>query len=291
MSLVKTIQEVHAELAHLGRKNGKTLGFVPTMGCLHEGHLSLIRRAKKENDLVVVSVFVNPTQFGPGEDYEKYPRRIEHDYEIATEAGADIVFNPEVDEIYVPGASTEIEVKGELPHKLCGASRPIHFKGVTTVVGTLFHIVQPDRAYFGQKDAQQVVVVKKMVRDLHFPVEIVPCPIVREADGLARSSRNLYLTAEQRQQALSLSRGLREAQAHFAANTADCADTAALKAVIRAEIEKEPLAQIEYVEVLDADTLDEITAVQPGHSALAAVAVRFGTTRLIDNTILVREAK
>ncbi|MCH3971317.1 MAG: pantoate--beta-alanine ligase [Oscillospiraceae bacterium] len=288
MKLVTTIAQLQQELAALGRKN-KTLGFVPTMGYLHAGHQSLIRKAKEQNDLVVVSDFVNPTQFGPNEDFDKYPRDISRDCKAAEEAGADLVFHPEASEIYLPGASTEVEVKGEITHKLCGASRPIHFKGVATVVSTLLHIVQPDRAYFGQKDAQQVVVIKKMVRDLHFPVEIVPCPIVREKDGLALSSRNLYLTPEQHRQALSLSRGLQKARAYFADGAADHASTAKLQAVIRQEIAAQPLAKIEYVEVLDADTLDETAQILPGKKALAAVAVRFGTTRLIDNTILGQE--
>ncbi|QKN24518.1 pantoate--beta-alanine ligase [Caproicibacterium lactatifermentans] len=285
MKLVTTIAQLRQELKALGRKD-KTLGLVPTMGYLHEGHQSLIRKAKEQNDLVVVSDFVNPTQFGSNEDYDKYPRDIDRDCKAAEEAGADIVFHPDASEIYVPGASTEVEVKGETTHKLCGASRPIHFKGVTTIVCTLFHIVQPDRAYFGQKDAQQVVVVKKMVRDLHIPVKIVPCPIVREADGLAKSSRNIYLTPEQHQQALSLSRGLQKARDFFAGSTADHTSAEKLKKVIRQEISAQPLSDIEYVEVVDTDTLDKIEKIEPGKRALAAVAVRFGSTRLIDNTIL-----
>jgi len=285
MSLIKTISDLHTWLAEQGR-NSKTLGLVPTMGYLHEGHLSLIRRAKAENDLVVISVFVNPTQFGPGEDFEKYPRDIERDYQLASSAGADIVFNPEVGEIYVPGASTEVEVKGNIQKRLCGASRPIHFKGVTTVVSILFHIVQPDRAYFGQKDAQQALIIRKMVRDLHMPVNVVVCPIVREKDGLAMSSRNIYLSPEERQQALSLNRGLKKAQGYLASGTEGCRTVETLKRIVREEIEKEPLAQIEYVEIMEAETLEDIEAIEPFRSALAAVAVRFGKTRLIDNTVL-----
>ncbi len=290
MSLVKTIAELHLELERRGRKE-KTLGFVATMGCLHEGHLSLIQKAKAQNDLVVVSVFVNPTQFGPGEDFDRYPRNIEHDYQLANQAGADLIFAPAAEEIYLPGASTEVEVKGDLTKKLCGASRPIHFKGVTTVVNTLFNIIGPDRAYFGQKDAQQAVVVKKMVRDLHIPVEIVVCPIVREKDGLAMSSRNRYLTPQEHEQALSLNRGLRKAHDVLVSGKPDCRKTENLVSVIRQEIEKEPLAQVEYVEVLDADTLENIPEIEPDRRALAAAAVRFGKTRLIDNTILSLEDK
>lgn len=285
MSLIKTIPDLNTWLAEHGRSS-KTLGLVPTMGSLHEGHLSLIRRAKAENDLVAVSVFVNPTQFGPGEDFEKYPRDIERDYQLASSAGADIVFNPEVGEIYVPGASTEVEVKGDIPKKLCGASRPIHFKGVTTVVSILFHIVQPDSAYFGQKDAQQALIIRKMVRDLHMPVNVVVCPIVREKDGLAMSSRNIYLSPEERRQALSLNRGLKKVQAYLTSGAEECRIVETLKRIVREEIEKEPLAQIEYVEILDAETLENIETIEPSRSALAAIAVRFGKTRLIDNTVL-----
>lgn len=288
MSLIHKIEEWDAWLAHCDRKN-KTLGFVPTMGCLHDGHLSLIRKAKEQNDLVAVSVFVNPTQFGPGEDYEAYPRDIARDARLATEAGADVVFNPAVDEIYLPGASAEVEVKGGLTQKLCGASRPTHFKGVTTVVSILFHIIQPDNAYFGQKDAQQVAILRKMVRDLHIPVHIVVCPIVREADGLAKSSRNLYLNPEERQQAAALYQGLRKACHYLRSGAEGYADTAYLAEVIRQEIQQQPLAKVDYVEILDYDTLDDIRVIEPGRKALAAVAVRFGKTRLIDNAILTRE--
>lgn len=288
MSLIGTAREWDAFCTRHNRKN-ETLGFVPTLGCLHEGHLSLIRKAKEQNDLVAVSVFVNPMQFGPGEDYEAYPRDIERDHRLATEAGADVVFHPAVEEIYPRGASTEVEVKGPLTQKLCGASRPIHFKGVATVVSILFHIIGPDRAYFGQKDAQQVAVLKKMVRDLHIPVELVVCPIVREADGLAKSSRNRYLSPAERQQAAALYRGLQQARGYLASVAGGCADAAWLKEMIRAEIQAQPLAEVEYVEILDSDTLDDIHTVGPEKNALAAVAVRFGKTRLIDNMILTPE--
>lgn len=290
MSLVKTIGELEDWRKRSGRKE-QTLGFVPTMGYLHEGHLSLIRRAKAENGLAAVSIFVNPTQFGPGEDFEKYPRDTERDYRLAKEAGADVVFCPEAGEIYAPGFSTEVEVKGGLTQKLCGASRPIHFKGVATVVNILFNIVRPDRAYFGQKDAQQAVVIQKMVRDLHIPVEIVVCPIVREKDGLAMSSRNMYLSPEERKQALSLSRGLAKARGLLASGEEGCDRAERLAEVIGREIRKEPLAKPEYIEILDGGTLEEIERVEPGRKALAAVAVRFGGTRLIDNTVLSLEEK
>lgn len=285
MSLIKTIEELNDFLADHGRKH-KTVGLVPTMGFLHDGHLSLIKAAAANNDLVVVSIFVNPAQFGPEEDFDTYPRDIARDERLATEAGADVVFHPEVGEIYVPGFSTEVEVKGDLTKKLCGASRPVHFRGVTTVVNILFNIVRPDRAYFGQKDAQQAVIVKKMVRDLHIPVEIVVCPIVREKDGLAMSSRNVYLNPDERTQARALGRGLQKAREYLASEADDRTHTDRLVRIIRREIEKEPLANVEYVEILDADTLDSIERIEPCRKALAAVAVRFGKTRLIDNAVL-----
>lgn len=285
MSLIHTEAELKKALGDAGRKS-KTLGLVPTMGYLHEGHLSLIRRAKAENDLVVVSVFVNPTQFAPGEDFERYPRDIERDCALASGAGADFVFNPPVGEIYPEGASTAVEVAGEMPKKLCGASRPTHFKGVTTVVSILFHIVGPDRAYFGQKDAQQAILIQKMVRDLHMPTEVVVCPIVREADGLALSSRNIYLSPEERRQATVLNRALGKAEDSLRAGGPGAADTRGLRSLIVSEIGTSPLARIDYVEVLDFSTLQSVPAVLPGKPVLAAVAAYFGKTRLIDNRIL-----
>jgi pantoate--beta-alanine ligase len=201
-------------------------------------------------------------------------------------AGADIVFNPEVAEIYPPEASTAVEVTGEITHKLCGLSRPSHFKGVTTVVNILFNIVGPNRAYFGQKDAQQAIIIKKMVRELHMPLEIVVCPIVREADGLAMSSRNIYLSPAERQAALSLNRGLQKAQGYLDEGAEGCNMVAILTRIIKGEIAKEPLASIDYIEILDADTLADIEYIESDWKALAAVAVRFGKTRLIDNRIL-----
>lgn len=285
MSLVKTVKDLNDWLNSHGRNN-KTLGFVPTMGYLHEGHLSLIKEAKANNDLVAVSIFVNPTQFGPGEDYDKYPRNIERDCQLALAAGADVIFNPEVSEIYIPGASTEVEVTGDITHKLCGASRPSHFKGVTTVVNILFNIARPDRAYFGQKDAQQVLIIKKMVRDLHIPVEVVVCSILREADGLALSSRNVFLSTKEREQALALSRGLEKAERYLASGINGCNNVETLINVIRLEIQKESLAVIDYVQILDGETLEDMLVIDTSRKALAAVAVKFGKTRLIDNRIL-----
>jgi pantoate--beta-alanine ligase len=290
MSIIKTVKELEAWSKNADRKNS-TLGLIPTMGYLHEGHCSLIRAAKSENDLVVVSVFVNPTQFAPGEDFESYPRSIERDYKLAIEAGADVVFNPETEEVYVPGSSTFVEVTGEITRKLCGASRPTHFRGVTTVVNILFNIVQPDKAYFGQKDAQQAMIIKKMVRDLHMPVEVVVCPIVREADGLAMSSRNVYLSQEERKQALCLSGGLKKAWEYLNSGAEDSRSVKKLIEIIRNEIEGQSLAVIDYVMILDGETLEEITSIEPGKTALAAVAVKFGKTRLIDNRVLSVEAR
>jgi pantoate--beta-alanine ligase len=285
VSIVKTVAEIEAWFSSKDRRN-KTLGFVPTMGFLHGGHLSLIKAAKAQNDLVVVSVFVNPTQFAPGEDYESYPRDIDRDYQLAREAGADVVFNPNVDEIYIPGASTAVEVTGDITKKLCGASRPTHFKGVTTVVNILFNIVRPDRAYFGQKDAQQALVIKRMVRDLHMPVEVVVCPIVREVDGLAMSSRNVYLSSDERQQATCLNEALQKAADYLGSGADDCGSVAQLIKIIEGHIQRQDLAAIDYVLILDGETLDDIELIEPGKSALAAVAVKFGKTRLIDNRVL-----
>lgn len=285
MSIIKTCSELQCWLKSQDRKE-KTLGFVPTMGYLHAGHESLIKAAKADNELVVVSIFVNPLQFGPGEDYERYPRDMERDYKCARAAGADIVFYPDINEIYLPGFSTEVEVKGSMTSKLCGITRPLHFKGVTTVVNILFNIVSPDRAYFGQKDAQQAAIIKKMVCDLHIPVEIIVCPIVREADGLAMSSRNVYLNGQERKSALSLYHGLKKAQEFIDTGVANCAKTDCLIKIIRDEIEKEASAEVEYIEILDEAAFEPIQIIEPFQRALAAVAVRFGHTRLIDNIIL-----
>lgn len=278
--IITTISELRTYLSKK-RLQGKTIGFVPTMGFLHEGHLSLIRRANMENDVVVMSDFVNPTQFGPNEDFASYPRNIERDTEMAMGAGADVVFYPSVYEMYPKGSSTFVEVEGNITNVLCGASRPTHFKGVTTVVNMLFNIVQPDRAYFGQKDAQQVAVLIKMVNDLHMDIEIITCPIVREGDGLAMSSRNTYLSKEERKQAVILNKALKKGKEAFAEGEKN---TAKLISIITDKINEMPLAVIDYVSILDFPSLEPIDTIE--QQALAAVAVKFGKTRLIDNWLI-----
>lgn len=281
MSLIKSIKELRSLIKKTSDGRDITVGFVPTMGYLHSGHMSLIRRAKKENDIVVVSVFVNPTQFAEGEDLESYPKDIEKDYKNSISAGADIVFNPEVDEIYGSDDSTSVVVEGEITKKLCGRSRPTHFKGVTTVVAKLFNIVKPTNAYFGQKDAQQVAVIEKMVRDLNFDVNIISCELIREEDGLAMSSRNIYLSEEQRKQALVLSKSLLEVKEMFLNGERN---SEKIRRFIIDNINKKDLASIDYVEILDAKTLEEIKEIDK--KTLIALAVKFGNTRLIDNIYL-----
>lgn len=278
MKIVKTIDEVR-EIVRGWRKEGLTVGLVPTMGYLHEGHKSLIVRAAAENDRVVVSDFVNPTQFGPNEDFESYPRDIEADAKLCDEAGASIIFNPEAEEMYCePLCFVDMD---KITKVLCGKTRPIHFKGVCTVVSKLFNIVVPDRAYFGQKDAQQLCVIKKMVKDLNFGIEIVGCPIIREEDGLAKSSRNTYLSAEERQAALCLSRSLKLGKEMIDGGEKDAAKVVE---AIKAEINKEPLAEIDYVEMVDLNNLEAINEVKT--PLLTAMAVYIGKTRLIDNFII-----
>lgn len=281
MNTVKTIEEVRKQV-RAWRREGLTVGLVPTMGYLHEGHQSLIARSVAENDRTVVSDFVNPIQFGPTEDLATYPRDLVHDAELCEKTGADLIFNPEPDEMYAPDFCTYVDMD-HLTKGLCGASRPIHFRGVCTVVSKLFHIVQPDRAYFGQKDAQQLAVIRRMVRDLNMPLEIIGCPIIREADGLAKSSRNTYLSAEERQAALCLSRGLRKGKAAMDAGETDAAK---VKAIITAEIEAEPLSRIDYVEIVDWNNLEPVASTEG--SILTAIAVYIGKTRLIDNFIIER---
>ena len=276
--VVKTVKEVR-EFVKDARRNGKTIGFVPTMGFLHEGHKSLIVRAAKENDVVVVSDFVNPTQFGPNEDFEAYPRDIDKDARLCEEAGADVIFNPEPDEMYSSPLTT-ISVD-KITKGLCGKTRPIHFNGVCTVVSKLFNIVTPDRAYFGEKDAQQLIVVKKMVKDLNFDIEIIGCPIIRESDGLAKSSRNTYLNTEERSAALCLSRSLKIGKEMIENGEKEAQ---AVKNAIISEIEKEPLAKIDYVEIVDLDNLESTNRTDVG--ILCAMAVYIGKTRLIDNFIV-----
>lgn len=278
IKIVKTVAEVRA-LVKSAKKAGKTVGLVPTMGYLHEGHKSLIDRAVSENDFVVVSDFVNPTQFGPNEDFESYPRDINKDAELCEMAGADVIFNPEPEEMY-HNQLTGVTMS-EITKHLCGASRPTHFNGVCQVVAKLFNIVTPDRAYFGEKDAQQLMVIRKMVEDLNFDIEIVGCPIIREDNGLAKSSRNTYLNGEERQAALCLNRSLKKARKLIEDGEKD-ADV--IRKVIREEIEKEPLARIDYVEVVDLNTLAPTDKISGG--ILTAIAVYIGKTRLIDNFII-----
>ncbi|WP_405079465.1 pantoate--beta-alanine ligase [Paenibacillus chitinolyticus] len=261
------------------------VGFVPTMGYLHDGHLSLIKGAREASEIVVLSIFVNPLQFGPTEDLDRYPRDTERDLKLAEEAGVDIVFLPQVEEMYPGPVKTTVSVSG-ITSVLCGASRPVHFDGVTTVVAKLLNIVQPDKAFFGLKDAQQVAVVSQMVQDLNMNVDIVACPILREEDGLAMSSRNVFLSEEERRQALVLSRSLKAAEAwareHAAFRPED------LRSAVKAVIEEAPLADIDYVEVLTYPQLEQPEAVEAGVPVqlIVALAVKFGATRLIDNTIL-----
>ena len=281
ITIVKTIEEVRAQVK-AWRAEGLTVGLVPTMGYLHEGHQSLIARSVAENDRTVVSDFVNPIQFGPTEDLATYPRDIERDAALCETTGANLIFHPEAEEMYAPDFCTYVDMD-HLTKGLCGKTRPIHFRGVCTVVSKLFHIVQPDRAYFGQKDAQQLAVIRRMVRDLNMPLTIVGCPIIREEDGLAKSSRNTYLSAEERKAALCLSRGLNKGKAAVEAGETDAEK---VKAIITAEIEAEPLSRIDYVEIVDWNNLEPVSSTEG--SILAAVAVYIGKTRLIDNFIIER---
>ena len=278
MQTATTVSEVR-EQVRAWRREGLTVGLVPTMGFLHEGHKSLIVRAASENDRVVVSDFVNPTQFGPTEDLESYPRDFDRDCKLCEEAGAALVFHPEPSEMYAPNACTYVNMD-ELTHELCGLTRPIHFRGVCTVVSKLFNIVTPDRAYFGQKDAQQLAVIRRMVRDLNFGIQIVGCPIIREEDGLAKSSRNTYLSAEERTAALVLSRAVAEGQRLMEAGERSAATVLdAMKQLIEAE----PLARIDYVEMVSWDGIKPVETVDG--PVLVAMAVYIGKTRLIDNFI------
>lgn len=269
-----------AEMAAWSRqilRSGRSLGLVPTMGALHAGHRSLIERARRENDVVAVSIFVNPTQFGPQEDFHRYPRTFEQDLALCAAAGVDCVFAPEVRDMYLPDARTWVEVGG-LQDTLCGLSRPGHFRGVATVVTKLLAIVRPDRAYFGRKDAQQLRIIEILVRDLNLGCEIIPCETVREADGLALSSRNKYLSPSERQQAVSLSRALEHCRASVAAGERDAMKLAGEMTEI---IEKEPDAEIDYVALVNADTLEDLACLSG--DVLVALAVKIGQTRLIDN--------
>lgn len=279
MMKLETIKAVR-EYVRAARRAGRRIGFVPTMGALHEGHRSLMKAARAACDEVVVSIFVNPTQFGPAEDFERYPRPLEADLAACREEGVDAAFCPSVKEMYPPGSLTTVTV-ARLTDGLCGAHRPGHFTGVTTAVAKLFSIVQPDAAFFGQKDAQQAAVIRRMVRDLDFPIEIVVCQTVREPDGLALSSRNVYLSPSERQQALSLSGALRWAEEQIRAGRRD---TAELVQEMRRRIESAGLCLIDYIEIVDADELTP-QAVADEH-CLIALAVRIGRTRLIDNIVV-----
>ena len=274
MQVTKTVEETRKQIKQW-KKEGKTIGLVPTMGFLHEGHASLIRKCREQNDIVVVSDFVNPTQFGPNEDLEAYPRDFERDSKLCESLGADLIFAPSPEDMYHdPHAFVSIDTLSET---LCGKTRPIHFKGVCTVVTKLFHIVAPDRAYFGEKDAQQLAIIRKMVKDLNFDIEIVGCPIVREEDGLAKSSRNTYLNDKERQAALCLSRAVKTGKEVIYTGL----DAKEVLNPMKAIIEAEPLARIDYVMMVDALTMQPIE--KADRDVLVAMAVYIGKTRLIDN--------
>lgn len=279
MLLINSIYMMNIAIME-AKNEGKSIGFVPTMGYLHKGHISLIEKARSENDLVVVSIFVNPTQFGPKEDYEQYPRNLNRDMGMAKSVGADIIFCPEVSDMYPQNFKTTIHIKG-ISEKLCGSSRPKHFDGVATVVNKFFNIVKPTRAYFGRKDAQQVAIIEQMVKDLHMDVDIIPCPIIRDEDGLALSSRNVLLNKDERIAALVLNRSLNHAKALMKEKEINIVK---IKKEILEMIAQEPLAIVDYVEILDSKSLNEIKELRG--SILIALAVKIGETRLIDNIVL-----
>lgn len=278
MKIVSTVNDVRNTVKEW-KKNGLKVGLVPTMGFLHEGHLSLIKKAVSENDKVVVSVFVNPTQFGPNEDFEAYPRDLNKDADLCEKTGADLIFHPEPEEMYPEGFCSGVNMTG-LTDALCGKSRPVHFQGVCTVVSKLFNIVAPDNAYFGEKDAQQLAIIKRMVKDLNFDIKITGCPIIREEDGLAKSSRNTYLNPEERQAALVLSRAVKCGRRLVEGGEKD---SAVILKEMKSIIENEPLARIDYVEIVDMNTMKHIDKVKG--DVLCAMAVYIGKTRLIDNFI------
>lgn len=279
MKVVGTIKEVRT-LVKEWKKNGESVGFVPTMGYLHEGHGSLITKARENNDKVVVSIFVNPLQFGPSEDLESYPRDLEKDSKFCESLGADLIFHPEPEEMYHDDFSSYVDMS-VLTEELCGLSRPVHFRGVCTVVSKLFNIVQPDNAYFGEKDAQQLAIIKHMVQDLNMDVNVVGCPIVREEDGLAKSSRNTYLSPEEREAALILSKTIELGKKLIADGEKD-ADVVVAK--MKANIETEPMAKIDYVKAVNGLTMQQQKEIKA--PMLIAMAVYIGKTRLIDNMIL-----
>jgi pantoate--beta-alanine ligase len=279
MKLLKTIDEMRA-FSSATRKSGTRLGLVPTMGALHEGHIALVRAARDKSDVVAVSIFVNPTQFGPNEDFAKYPRNLERDSALLEREHVDVMFAPSVEDMYPAGAVTWVTVEG-MSDRLCGRSRPGHFRGVTTVVSKLFHVIEPDAAFFGQKDAAQVAIIRRMVRDLNMPISIEVCPIIRESDGLALSSRNAYLSPEDRKSALVLYRSLRRAQEAFAGGERE---SAKLIASGKKEFAKELAARLDYFDIVDPDSLESIRAISK--RALIAVAAFVGNTRLIDNILV-----
>ncbi len=282
--LITKRRELRERLDQL-RSQGQQVGLVPTMGALHEGHLSLISRARRNCDVVVTTVFVNPTQFGPTEDFDAYPRQLESDYEKASSAGADMIFAPSVDEMYPESSATTVTVSG-ITSGLCGGSRPGHFDGVTTVVAKLFHVVGPAKAFFGKKDYQQLKVIEAMARDLFFPMQVVGCPTVREKDGLAMSSRNTYLSAAEREKALFLYRGLKAAREDYLKGERQCS-----RFIRRVEMSLNfPEIEVDYIELRDADDLSpfEETLNRP---AVLAAAIKIGDTRLIDNVVLSEAAE
>lgn len=280
MIIATTIAQVRAQVA-AWKKEGLTVGLVPTMGYLHEGHASLVDEAVRRCDRVVASDFVNPTQFGPNEDLEAYPRDFDRDCALLEEHGCAMVFHPAVEEMYAPGAATYVEILSDMPKQLCGKTRPIHFRGVCTVVSKLFNIVTPDKAFFGQKDAQQLAIIRQMVRDLSYGIEIVGCPIVREADGLAKSSRNTYLSEAERQAALVLSESVFLGQKMVAEGETDANK---IVAAMTEHIQAQPLAKIDYVSAVDGVTMDPVDRISG--TVLVAMAVYIGKTRLIDNFIV-----
>lgn len=284
MNIITKIQDVRHQVK-TWKQAGFSVGFVPTMGYLHEGHASLIEKAHAENDKVIVSDFVNPMQFGPTEDLASYPRNIERDSKIAQAAGADCIFHPEADEIYFPDFSSFVDMEG-LTEELCGKSRPVHFRGVCTVVSKLFNIVVPDRAYFGEKDAQQLAVIRHMVQDLNFDVEVVGCPIIREDDGLAKSSRNSYLSTEERQAAIVLNTSLNQIRSDIEDGERN---VATLIATLSDLITTQPLANIDYLEIVDSKSLKPVIKIND--NILVAIAVYIGKTRLIDNFSYTFEGK
>ena len=278
MKIVETIEEVRKQVKEW-KKQGLSVGLVPTMGYLHEGHASLIKKAVEDNDRVVTSIFVNPTQFAPTEDLESYPRDLEKDSRLCESLGVNLIFHPEPEEMYAPDFCSFVDMTG-LTEGLCGKTRPIHFRGVCTVVNKLFNIVQPDRAYFGQKDGQQLAVVRRMVRDLNMDIEIIGCPIVREEDGLAKSSRNTYLSQEERKAALILSKTIRLGEEMAKTEK----DAQKVIEAMKKNIETEPLAKIDYVEAVDAVSMEPVKTLDG--ECMLAMAVYIGKTRLIDNTLL-----